>query len=286
MLGFVEWAKRHVGELAGPWELGPGAHVCCVVSTSDEVEQWARRCLTDGAFAGQKPFHVSPRAHALPFEREGGVTHIDPTRSRSLSIESVFEMYRRETAKAREEGFTGMRVLSDMRWTSAFPALRPHLAALELRLDEVIAELDATVICVYGEREHSRRELTEAVAVHPLTSGVPAADPGFRIWNLDRGTWEIAGEIDRSNVDLFGRTLSAILANGPVRRLRCGGLRYISAAGIMALSRLGRAQPDRALVIHEASPMLRRCWAIFELDVQLPQVGFEPAAGSSEEVPR
>jgi hypothetical protein len=215
------------------------------------------------------------------------VTFIDPaglSRNGSQTPEIIFEMYRREAAKAREEGFNGMRVVSDMRWALAHPALLPELAAFELRLDEVVAELDATVVCVYGQDNHTRRDLAEMVAVHPLTSGVPLADPGFRIWNLDRGTWEVVGEVDESNVDFFGRALRAALANGPVRRLRCGGLRFISAAGIRALSNVGQAQPGQAMVIQDASPMLRRCWAIFELSDYLPQVGFEPATGLSEEV--
>ena len=282
MFGFVEWAKRHAGELAEPCGLGPGAHVCCVVGSSDQFDRWARRSVQEGVLAGQKLFRVISRGHA-PVGREANVTLVDPAGS-PMSPDVVFDFYRRETAKARAEGFSGMRVVADMRWALAHPALLPQLAALELRLDEVVAELDATVVCVYGEADYSRRDLAEVVAVHPLTSGVPVADPGFRIWNLDRGAWEIAGEVDASNVDLFGRALTAILASGPVRRLRCGGLRFISAAGIRALSGVSLAQPGQAIVIQEASPMLRRCWTIFEFDAHLPGVGFEPATGVTEEV--
>jgi len=288
-VGTVESAKRHVGELAEPCGLGPGAHVCCVVGSSDQFEVWAQRCLQEGALAGQKLFRVVSRAHELPAHQTAEVTVIDPAGlslngSQALTVENVVAMYRHEAAKALREGFTGMRVVADMRWTLAFPSLLSQLAVFELRLDEVIAELDATVVCVYGESNHARRELAEMVAVHPLTSGVPVADPGFRIWNLDRGTWEVAGEVDESNVELFGRVLSAALANGPVRRLRCGGLRFISAAGIRTLSGVGNGQPGQPMVIQDPSPMLRRCWAIFELDEYLPQVGFEPAAGVDKEV--
>jgi anti-anti-sigma factor len=289
MLGGVESAKRHVGELSEPCGLGPGAHVCCVVDSSDQFEAWMRRCLQEGALAGQKLFRVVSQAHAMPVETGAEVTIIDPAGlsrngSEPLTAETIFEMYRRETVRARDEGFNGMRLVADMRWAQAFPSLLAQLAAFELRLDELVAELGATVVCVYGEGDHARRDLAEMVAVHPLTSGVPVADLGFRIWNLDRGTWEVAGEVDESNVDLFGRALSAALANGPVRRLRCGGLRFISAAGIRALSGLSQAQSSQAMVIQDASPMLRRCWAIFELDECLPQVGFDPAAAVSREV--
>ena len=284
MFGIVERAKRRVGELAEPCGLGPGAHVCCVVRSSDQFEALTRRCLDEGAVAGQKLFRVISRAHAGPASHPPDVTLIDPVGlsgngSQPLSAESVFDMYRRESAKARREGFTGMRVVADMRWTLADPLLGSQLAAFELRLDEVIAELDATVVCLYGEGDHARRDLGEMVAVHPLVSGVTVADPGFRIWNLDRGTWEIAGEVDGSNVDLFGRVLSAISVNGPVQRLRCGGLRFISAAGIKALSDVGLAQASRQMVIQEAGPMLRRCWTIFELDAAMPQIGFAEVEG-------
>lgn len=283
MLGSVETARRRVGELAEPCGLGPGAHVCCVVDSNDQFEMWTQRCLQEGALAGQKLFRVVSRTHPLPARPEIAVTVIDPS-ARAFTPEGVFAMYRLEAAKAREEGFTGMRIVADMRWTLAHPALLSQLAALELRLDEVVAELEVTLVCVYGRHDRSLRELAELVAVHPLTSGVPVADPGFRIWNLDRGTWEVAGEVDSSNVDLFERALSAARANGPVRRLRCGGLRFISAAGIRALSSVGLGQPGQSMVIQDANPILRRCWTIFELDEALPQVGFEPPAGPGKEV--
>jgi anti-anti-sigma factor len=282
MLGSVETAKRHVGELSEPCGLGPGAHVCCVVGSNDQFEAWTERCLQEGALAGQKLFRVVSRTHPLPARPDAAVTVIDPA-AQAFTPEGVFAMYRLEAAKARQEGFTGMRVVADMRWTVAHPALLAQLAALELRLDEVVVELDVTLVCVYGRDDRSRRELAELVAVHPLTSGVPVADPGFRIWNLDRGTWEVAGEVDSSNVDLFERALSAALANGPVRRLRCGGLRFISAAGLRALSCVGLRQPGQRMVIQNASPMLRRSWTVFEFDEYLPQVGFEPPAPVNKE---
>lgn len=263
--------------------------MCCVVGSDDQFEVWARRCLREGANARQKLFRVISRAHSLRVDPGVDVTIIDPERlsrngSQPLTPEGVFAMYRAEAAQALQEGFNGLRVVADMRWTLAFPELRPRLAEFELRLDEVVMELDATLVCVYGEGDCAGRDLTGVVAVHPLTSGVPIADPGFRIWSLDRGTWEVAGEIDESNVDLFRRTLSATLSNGEVRRLRCGGLRFISAAGIGALSGLGRRQSGQAMVIQEASPMLRRCWAILEFDRDLPRVSFEPTAAVSKEV--
>jgi anti-anti-sigma regulatory factor len=260
-----------------------------VVRSSDQFDLWARRCLQEGALAGQKLFRVISREHPPKADPAGRVTIIDPVGSspngsQALTPEGIFTWYRQEAAQARQEGFNGLRVVADMRWTFAFPALRSQLAAFELRLDEVVAELDATVVCGYGETDYAGRELTEMLAVHPVTSGVPIADPGLRIWNLDRGTWEVVGEVDESNVDLFRRSLSATLDNGPVRRLRCGGLRFVSAAGIRALSGLGQRQPGQVMVIQEASPMLRRCWAIFELDDDLPQVSFEPATVVSTEV--
>ena len=285
----MERAKRHVGEISEPCGLGSGAHVCCVVGSADQFEAWAQRCLQEGAVAGQKLFRVVSRADSPPADHAGGVTLIDPAalspnESQAVAVEGIFAMYRREAARAREEGFKGMRVVADMRWTLAHPSFQSQMAAFEVRLDEVVAETEATVVCVYSEGEHARRDLTEVVAVHPLTSGVPVADPGFRIWNLDRGAWEIAGEIDESNVDLFRRALTATLANGPVRRLRCGGLRFISAAGIGALSGVGREQSGQAVVLQDASLMLRRCWSVFDLERNLPQVCFEPATALSMEV--
>jgi anti-anti-sigma regulatory factor len=288
-VGLVERAKRHVGKLAEPYGIGPGAHVCCVVGSSDQLDAWASQCLREGAQAGQKLFRMASQPQSLPPDQDGKVTIIDPAGfspngAQALPVENILAVYRREADKAREEGFSGMRIVADMRWTLAYPSLRSQLAAFELRLDEVVAELGATVVCVYGEGDHSHRDLAKMVAVHPLVSGVPVADPGFRIWNLDRGIWEVAGEIDESNVELFQHALAATLASGPIRRVCCGGLRFVSAAGIRALSGVSQAQPGQAIVIQDASPLVRRCWAIFELDRHLPQVRFESVAALSKEV--
>jgi len=258
--------------------------VCWVVSSSEQFEGRADRYLEEGALTGQKLFRVIARGHAVEAGGGSEVTLIDPmelapTEDRVVAPEVLYATFRQIAARAREEGFSGVRVLADMRWVLAHPLIRSDLAAFELRLDEVVTELHATVVCLYRQGDHPARDLAETVAVHPLVGGQPPADRGLRIWNVDRGTWEVAGEIDESNVDAFERAMSAIMAAGPVRRLRCGGLRFISAAGIRVLTEIGMARPDQTLVIQNASPILRRCWATLELDEDLPQVGFEPAAG-------
>lgn len=257
--------------------------MCCVVSSSEQFEDWAARCFQEGARAGQKLFRFVSHSPAQPPVAGGAdslVTFLDPEEVFPVAERGIAEMvntmFRRETAKAREEGFQGVRLLADMEWFLARSPLPAQLTAYELRLDELVAELDATVVCVYrGDNDAPR--LAEMVAIHPLTSGQPPTDLGFRLWNIDRGTWEIAGEVDESNVDAFGRALSAAAALGPVRRLRCAGLRFISAAGIRVLVEVALAHPGQAMMIQNASPILRQCWSILELERRLPQVRFQPA---------
>jgi anti-anti-sigma regulatory factor len=331
----VDRAKRHVGNLAELCGLGPGAHVCCVVDTSEQLEAWTERCLAEGASAGQKLYRLVSGAGGI-VSGDGNVTIIDPFGVGSSDgdgdghrdgrgygygdsysyrdgygdghggrgiVDVVLTRFRREAAEARKEGYRGMRLVADMDWmlvkppaaasapiapTSIVPAAPAlpsvpawqQIAAYELMLDALVAEVEATVVCAYRRSSSQSIRLNEILAIHPLVvgqaAGAPGGELGFRMWNIDRGVWEIAGEVDDSNVEPFGRALAAAVASGPVTAIRCHGLTFISASGIRALVELSLAQPGRPLLIQGASPLLRRCWVVLGLDRELPAIAFDP----------
>lgn len=295
-----------MGELAELCGLGPGAHVCCVVDTSEQLEEWTERCLAEGASAGQKLYRLVSGAGGI-VSGDGSVTIIDPLGvgagdgSREI-VDVVLTRFRREAAEARKEGYRGMRLVADMDWmlveppaagapippaisiAPAAPALPSlpswqQITAYELMLDALVAEVEATVVCAYRRSSSQSIRLNEILAIHPLVLGQAAGAPGelgFRMWNIDRGVWEIAGEVDDSNVEPFGRALAAAAASGPVTGIRCHGLTFISASGMRALVELSLAQPGRPLLIQGASSLLRRCWVVLGLDRELPGITFDP----------
>jgi anti-anti-sigma regulatory factor len=280
--GEVDRALRHVGELAELRGLGPGSHVCCLLESGTQFDTLTAECLAEGVVAGQKLFRFTP----APAEPEPDVTVVDPwgtfLQSGPLVASSVYSMFRRETARARREGYLGLRLIADMDWLLAHPPSPSDLLAFELVLDEVVAELQATVVCAYRVANHPPESIAELVAVHPLSAGKVPADLNFRMWNIDRGTWELSGEIDILNSEQFHRTLATASAHGPLRRLCLGQLTFISADGIAALAEAAAAQPAHRIVLQGATKLFQQCWNYLGLAHQLPHVTFEQVLDDRE----
>jgi|KBSSwiStaDraftv2_1062776.scaffolds.fasta_scaffold62938_3 hypothetical protein len=277
MVGEVDRALRHVGELAELRGLGPGSHVCCLLESGVQFDSWTADCLAEGVVAGQKLFRFSP----APAHPQDDVTVVEPfhalLESGPLVASSVYAMVRRETEMARREGFRGLRLVADMDWLLAQPPSPRELVAFELMLDELVAELEATVVCGYRLAHYAPENIAELVAVHPLSAGKAPADLNFRMWNIDRGTWELSGEIDILNSEQFQRALAIASTHGPLRRLRLGQLSFISADGIAALAEAAAAQPLQPISVQGATKLFHECWTYLGLAETLPHVTFEQA---------
>jgi anti-anti-sigma regulatory factor len=267
-----------VGELSGLDRLGAGSHVCCVVDSAAQFEAWTAGGLADGARRGEKLFRFAPQSSLASTPAAPSVTLADPhvafLAQGPLDPAVVCAMFRREAAAARREGYQGLRLVADMDWLLASPPSRAELAAFELLLDEVVTELDATVVCAYRREHFDAATIGEMVALHPLTLGRVPADPGFRVWSVARSVSEVTGEVDHFNAEPFGRAL-ATAANGVSSiRLRMSGLRFIAVAGIQALIQIARSRPDLRLIIEDAGPAFWRCWTLLGLDRHLLGVEF------------
>jgi hypothetical protein len=256
--------------------------VCCLLEAGTQFDAVTAECLAEGVVAGQKPFRFS----SAPARSETDVTVVDPwggfLERGPLVASAVYAMVRHESAKARREGYLGLRLIADMDWLLASPPSSKELVAFELMLDEVVAELQATVVCAYRLANHAPEDIAELVAVHPLTTGRAPADLFFRMWNIDRGTWELSGEIDILNSEQFHRTLATAFAHGPVRRLHMGQLSFISADGIAALAEAAAAQPAHGIVLRGATRLFQQCWIYLGMAERLPHVTFEQVLDEPE----
>jgi len=142
-------------------------------------------------------------------------------------------------------------------------------------LDEVITELDVTMVCAYRLAHYAPESIAELVAVHPLSTGRAPADLNFRMWNVDRGTWELSGEIDILNSAQFHRALATASLHGPIRRIHLGRLAFISADGIAAIAEAVAAQPGQPVMIQGATTLFEQCWTFLGFGDRLPYVSFE-----------
>jgi hypothetical protein len=275
-----------VGALPGLDRLSPGAHVCCVVDSSAEFEQWTADCLAEGAQRGEKLFRFGPQPQStnstVQPHTEPAVTMVDPRRAflggGPVDPMVMYAMFRDQTALARREGYRGLRLVADMDWLLPVMPSRPELTAFELLLDQVVTELAATVVCAYRRQHFDAPTIAEMVAVHPVTVGAVSDDPDFRMWNLSGHVWQVAGEVDFSNAEPFSRALAVAASQTPVLRLKTTGLTFIAVAGVRAIMQLALSRPELQLIINDAGPPLRLCWELLELDRHLSNVELVPSA--------
>jgi hypothetical protein len=276
------------GVLSQPDRLGPGSHVCCVVDSAPQFEAWSAACLTEGAETGEKLFHFAPQDRLASLSLDPSVTRVDPgvafLAGGPLEPTVMYAMFRRETAAARLEGYRGLRLIGDMDWLFTRRPSRAEVAAYELLLDEVVRELGITVVCAYRTAHFDATAITELVAVHPLTVGAVPVEPGFRMWNVARGVWEVTGEVDEFNAEPFGRALQTAAGDAAIPRLRASGLRFIGVAGIQAIVHAVHSRPDQRLAIENATSIFQRCWSLLDLDRHLPGVAFEPGVALAPSV--
>jgi hypothetical protein len=254
-----------------------------VVDSSAVFERWTAECLAEGAHRGEKLFQFGPQpgsAAARGASRSNpSVTVVDPRVAfldgGPVDPATMYAMFRCQTTAARREGYRGLRLVADMDWLLAAAPSLQDVTAFELLLDQVVTELDATVVCAYRTKHFDAATIAEMVAVHPITVGTAPTDPGFRVWNVVGDVWEVRGEIDYLNAEPFGRTLAVAAAGASVLRLKATGLTFVAVAGIQAVVQLALARPDLRLVIEDASEPFRRCWELFHQDRHVSGVQFE-----------
>ncbi|MCE6996364.1 MEDS domain-containing protein [Saccharothrix sp. S26] len=272
--------ERQVGVLAELTRLGQGSHVCCVVDSSPRFEEWAAGCLAEGARQRQKLFRFAPDAVLPELAVDGSVTLADPHVAflgrGPMDPEAMYRMFRRQDEVARDEGYQGLRLVADMDWLLAAGPGRAEVAEFELVLDEVVRELGATVVCAYRTSGFDDEAVAEVLAVHPVTVGDVPLEPGFRVWSVAPGVWEVAGEVDVFNAEPFERALATAAGRSASLLVRTSGLGFVGLAGAHALARVARARPDLRIVVEDACPSLLQCWALGGFESSAPLVEVRP----------
>jgi anti-anti-sigma regulatory factor len=289
ILDIVQAEGRQVDDLASLDGLRPGAHACCVVDQSVPFQQWSVACLAEGGRRGDKLFRFGRDYPTAVTRVDPGVgrpvTQLDPRVAflggGRLDPAVMYRMFREQSAAARRAGCRGLRLVADMDWVLAAAPSRHELTAFELLLDQVVNELDATVVCAYRTAHFDSDTLAELTAVHPITVGPVPTDAGFRLWNVTGHVWALAGEIDYSNAESVARALTVVAEGTSTLRLNVAGLRFIAVAGIHALVQLALTRADLRLVIEDPSVALRHCWNVLDLHRQLTNVHLQHGAGGA-----
>lgn len=245
-------------------DLRAGEHASWVVSEDDHYDEVARRLVATGIASNEKTFGFGPAGRpALAALEAAGARILDPRvavlASGPLVPDAMFTMFREQTTMAREEGFDRLRVIADMDWLLPTGASGDEVLGFEVRLDEAIRDLGATVVCAYHASSFERAVLEGIACVHPAHVG-----PALRqmtVLNAGPGIWRVEGEIDLGVEGTFAAVLGTI---AEVRgTLDLGALRFIDVLGMRMLA---RHLSEGSLTVTSCPAWLERLWRLGRFD--------------------
>jgi anti-anti-sigma factor len=178
--------------------------------------------------------------------------------------------------QACEGGYSGLRVVADMDWLLPFRPQMAQIISLELQLDRLIAELNATLVCAYRTSSFDTAAIIAALTVHsahsPQRGGHPV--PQFRFTATGPQSWQLSGEIDFPVSDMFQAALSTAASLGECV-IDVSGLRFVDVSGMRSLAIASRTAAS-GIRLHGASRELRRLWDLCGFDRAAPLVYLSP----------
>jgi anti-anti-sigma regulatory factor len=271
--------ERMTRELSLLEPLAGGDHVAWVTRQPDEFEWMAATQMSQGTIAGDKLLLLAP-AHrsrgAAPLAE--GVTVVDPVQDflhgGPLTAESMISAFREEADQARREGYRGIRMVADMDWLLDVPADFARVVDFEQRLDRMVADTGALMVCVFRPESFVAGHLAELMSVHPHSR--PPLRPGwsgFRIWSAGGGRWRVSGEVDMNNTAAFAARLasaSASVGSGSLF-LDLRRVTFIDVAGLRAIVRCS-LDHQVGIVVEGLRPAMRTWWDLLEFSHSAPSV--------------
>lgn len=146
--------------------------------------------------------------------------------SGAFDAQATIEGWRVESARARDQGYLGLRALGDMTWASRPVPGAGDLARYEAQVNRVFADGFAMAVCLYDTRLFDPAALRRIAAAHPagLSASTAAADvpllhvtrtgnpPGLRLRGeadlSNRGALRTVLEHVPDDTDTAGRALT------------------------------------------------------------------------------
>jgi anti-anti-sigma factor len=173
--------------------------------------------------------------------------------------------------EARDAGYPGLRISSEMTFEARPVADEQVLRDYENRLDRVFHSRELTAICQYDRRLFDHAAVTGMIACHPRVVQIDPLHDDHRLRIVPtygpRGL-RIVGAIDLTTAGAL--TASLRLAAGWPERdlyLDLGELEFIDVAGVRAIVRTATGlDQDRRLIIERLAPGLRKVFEIVGWD--------------------
>jgi ABC-type transporter Mla MlaB component len=246
--------------------LGDGDHVCWVVDDPASYAAAAGPLIAEGRTRGQHVVVFAPEGRAVPMAAgppAGSVAAADPYAAffgqGPLDPAIMLRALRKLSARAREGGYDGLRVISDMDWLLPGSPSPEEIAGLEIIVDRAARELGATIVCAYRRSSFDPVALLGALPVHPIRWGHDAG-PQFDFHADGTSGWLLSGEIDVAVIGTFAAAFAAAASLGDCL-VDVSGLEFVDVAGLRAMSQAARqAQAD--VQLRGAPAALHRLWQL------------------------
>jgi anti-anti-sigma factor len=238
--------------------LGVSGHVCWLVSDPAAYDELAAALLAEGGRLGQRPVAFGPDA-------------VNPG-----TPAAIMDLIRELAATASADGHGGLRVVADMDCILPLHLSTADIVAFELRLDRLLSELNATVVCAYRRSSFDTTAIAGAIAVHPEQLGSGPRAP-FRFVAAPRGRWQLSGEVDMTTREAFAAACGTAATLGDCV-IDVTDLRFIDISGMRAIAQGAQAAGD-AIRLQGASADLRRLWDVCGFNDYAPNVQFSSLPG-------
>lgn len=264
-------------------QLRPGDHVCLLYDTMDDQLSAVARYASTGFGSHQQVVYLadSERSFDVIVEmlRRKGIAVADVLTSGRLKMipapelyldggrfdaSAALEAYPRWIAHARDAGFAGLRVVTDMGWAQLpLPGVE-QLAWYEAQVSGVLADGYAMGLCCYPDLGDTTQKVGTA---HPSTVYGPiyaSAPNGAWIPQLrvritrDPVRLCVTGEVDLSNRDCLPSVLDRLLRmSDPTEPLQIdfSAVSFADVATMRLLVRAAQAWPRGLTLIGCAEPI-------------------------------
>jgi anti-anti-sigma regulatory factor len=240
--------------------------VCWWFRGHDEYVETAREYVSEGLASRQLVALTKVTPSSLKHTIVSDVAQVGPPVDHSPSVmnepqvatvrtspTSAPSEFDRMTRAAVADGYTGLRVLTDVNDLVRTPAGLRQWIRTEHLIDRYAVDHPLTVLCGYDIEDVGEQAVAEAARVHPLTRG--ALSP-FLVRAADgKGGLALVGEVDSATADGLGDALMVIGPEIPARvTLDMSEVRFIDHASLAAIDRAARSL-DVTVTLVGAQPL-------------------------------
>jgi hypothetical protein len=280
-------------------ELGPGDHACLTFSDPEERLDIVAAFVRLGLEQGQRVLCLTealPPARMAAEFRDRGITSAGSLRRGQLVLltsdeswlatggfaaDRTIDEVAQEVERARQDGYTGLRLAADMGWAIRPVAGVEQLVVFESSVRELFETDLLTAICQYDRERFDPVTLASTAETHDRAVAATAyfEDPVLRVCRQHSPPGvRVAGEIDYTRVDALSHALAEAVRLEKHVTVNMIQLRFIdvAAAGAVIQAALGLGPGGRMTVV--VSHLVQKVLRLVGAD-EVPQLRMVVARG-------